>query len=75
MQDSELVYLLTTIRGDDGDHMGILLECSCGSRNFSVWQIHGQTHHHIECVNCHTSYCSGGECSKEDEDGQASRGN
>jgi hypothetical protein len=45
-----------------------LMTCEdCGAAEFLIYQIMGQSHHHLQCVACGTSYCLGGECHLPDD--------
>ena len=38
-------------------------KCStCGNETWAVFQIEGQTHLHLSCEFCGTSYCPDGAC-------------
>ena len=48
--------------------MAHLAVCSCGDSDmFHIFQVAGQTHFHIECVQCETSYCPFGACQLPDK--------
>ncbi len=37
--------------------------CSCvEGESFRIFQVAGQSHFHIECIDCETSYCPFGAC-------------
>ncbi len=38
---------------------------TCAADTFVVFRIEGQSHFHLQCADCGTSYCPGGECSPE----------
>lgn len=56
-----------TVTSDDGEKKkASFAECSeCGYGLFLVFQIEGQSHLHLQCSCCGTSFCSIGECEKE----------
>lgn len=35
---------------------------ACGCMIFGAWQIDGQDHFHLQCIECNTSYCPQGRC-------------
>ncbi len=58
-------------RHDVESRMGVQATCGCGGEAFGVFQILGQSHPHLQCVACGSSYCLGGQCEPEDDDDPA----
>lgn len=51
-----------------------LAVCICTTERWIVFQIEGQTHFHLQCPNCATSFCPHGVCEKDEEKPQVDQG-
>jgi hypothetical protein len=55
----------TVVSGVTGEAVGAQVATCCGQPGFSVFQIDGQNHPHMQCLVCATSYCTTGDCKQE----------